>query len=92
VLVGARRRGGQAAIEVWDTGCGIPEEVRAKSIEPYFRAIPTGGPEGEGLGLGIVRQLVENNGLRLAVRSTVGKGSVFVVEGLVIAALPLTNK
>ncbi len=85
VLIGARRRAGHAAIEIWDTGSGILPDQLDKVLEPYVRGPSTDAASGEGLGLSIVKELADRNGLTLKVRSAYGKGSVFIIEGLVIA-------
>lgn len=85
VLIGVRRRGGGAAIEVWDNGAGIPQEQLETVLQPYVRGPKASMSEGSGLGLTIVQELAERNGLTLNVRSAPGKGSVFAVEGLIIA-------
>jgi PAS domain S-box-containing protein len=79
VLVGIRRRGDHALIQVWDTGIGIPPEQTEAIFEEYFQV---GNPErdrakGVGLGLSIVRRLGKLLGIELNVRSREGKGSVF---------------
>ncbi|MEP5730222.1 MAG: sensor histidine kinase [Sulfitobacter sp.] len=84
VLIGVRTRNGLAAIEVWDTGHGIPPEQLGEIMQPYFRGAPTAQHDGTGLGLSIVKQLADQNGLTLKVRSELGKGSVFVLGGLAI--------
>lgn len=85
VLIGVRRRGGGAAIEVWDTGCGIPSDQLEKILQPYVRGSASHNPKGEGLGLSIVKHLAERNELELKVCSRPSKGSVFAVHGLVVA-------
>ena len=81
VLVGCRRRGDTVRIEVWDTGPGIPEDKIESAFQEFQRL---GGHEhrqpGLGLGLAIVRRLVDLLGLRLEVTSTVGRGSCFAIE------------
>lgn len=84
VLIGVRRRHGYAAIEVWDTGQGIPPEQLDAVQQRYTRGAGSGSSPGEGLGLSIVKELAEQNGLTLKVRSVPERGSVFSIEGLVI--------
>ena len=64
-------------IEVEDNGCGIEAEHLPELYDKYFRINPT--VEGSGLGLFIVKRMVENRRGRIEVTSKVGKGSVFSV-------------
>ncbi len=84
VLIGVRRRGSKAIIEIWDTGVGIPADQLTALLQPYVRGANDGASSGEGLGLSIVKQLADRNELSLKVCSTPGKGSVFALEGLII--------
>ncbi len=82
VLLGCRRSGELARIEVWDTGIGIPDTELANIFEEY-RQLDNAARErsrGLGLGLSIVSRLGTLLGHRVAVRSRPGKGSVFSVE------------
>lgn len=81
VLVGCRRRGDNLRIEVWDTGCGIPEDQQSLIFEEFHRvADPEHGSEkGIGLGLAIVDRLAKLLGHVIEVRSTPGRGSMFAV-------------
>jgi len=81
VLLGVRRRGAQIAIQVVDTGVGIPEERRADVFEDFLQL---GNPErnrarGFGLGLGIVKRLCDGMGWTVEVRSKAGRGSTFTI-------------
>ncbi len=80
VLLGCRRRGERISIEVWDTGIGIAEDMLPSIFGDYFRA--SGGPTNGsfGLGLSIAHQIGTLLGNPPAVRSTLGKGSVFYIE------------
>ena len=64
-------------IVVADSGCGIAENVLNTMFEPFMT---TKGERGTGLGLWIVKGIIENHGGKLRVRSTVGKGTVFAIE------------
>jgi PAS domain S-box-containing protein len=69
---------GQWALEVSDTGRGIPEETLPIIFEPFLRADASSIP-GVGLGLSIARQLVELMGGEIRLESQVGEGSTFTV-------------
>jgi two-component system NtrC family sensor kinase len=78
LTLGLRREGDVVAVSVGDSGCGIPEDVRARIFEPFFTTKPAG--EGTGLGLDIVRKIVEKHRGRIDVESEVGRGSTFTVR------------
>jgi len=69
-------RSGWVTVSFADTGVGIPEENLEKLFEPLF----TTKARGVGLGLALVKTLVEVNGGSIEVESEVGKGSTFTVR------------
>jgi PAS domain S-box-containing protein len=81
------RRGGEAVIEVSDSGIGILPEFMEAIFEPFTQLgrTLTSAHEGTGLGLAISRDLARGMGGDLTVRSTVGVGSTFT---LVLSAAP----
>lgn len=81
VLVGVRRLGESARIEVWDTGQGIEPEEQ-KIIFEEFKQLDHGPHDTEGLGLGlaIVERACKALGHSLTLRSTPGRGSCFSVD------------
>lgn len=81
VLLAVRPHAGGCAVEVWDNGPGIPGESQALVFEPYVQLDNAGGTRGgRGLGLTIVRGLVQSLGLQLApLCSRVGQGTRFRV-------------
>ncbi|MGD8541444.1 MAG: response regulator [Desulfobacteraceae bacterium] len=66
------------ALEIADTGKGIPKENLVKIFEPFFSTKPPG--EGTGLGLFVTRGIVEKLGGRITVKSRLGAGACFRVE------------
>jgi len=72
VILRALAEQGQIAIEVRDTGCGIPAELLNRVSDPFF----TTKTKGVGLGLSISRQLCELNGGQMTIDSAPGHGTV----------------
>jgi signal transduction histidine kinase len=68
VTLRARLEGDAVALEVHDTGPGVPEELRAKVFEKFW----TGGGGGSGLGLAIARQIATAHGSELTLASAPG--------------------
>ena len=75
VTVSASEKGDQIAFTVKDTGCGIQRKALPHIFERFYR----GSGDGIGLGLTIVKELVDACEGTIAVQSTRGKGSVFTV-------------
>jgi len=79
---------GRVTVTVADTGAGIKPELRKSIFEPF---ISTKGEKGTGLGLWIVKGIVENHNGRVQVRSTVGKGTVFLLSFPVVRQVPISR-
>jgi signal transduction histidine kinase len=71
----------QWALEVSDTGCGIPLEAQSYIFDPFQQVdgSATRTHAGSGLGLSIVRQLTALMGGEITLKSQVGEGSTFIV-------------
>jgi two-component system sensor histidine kinase FlrB len=64
------------SIDVADDGPGMPEDVKRRLFEPFFT---TKGNRGTGLGLALVRKVVEDHGGHVTVESTPGEGTCFTL-------------
>jgi PAS domain S-box-containing protein len=82
IEVALRRRGDRALLTVRDTGTGVAAEQLPRLFDRFYR-VPgarSRSREGTGIGLSLVRELVELHGGSVSVESAVGQGSVFTVE------------
>src|SRR6201996_8216588 len=90
-LVRSRLVGPRLVVRVVDRGPGIPENLRERIFEPFYRAPGAASGTGSGLGLAIARGFIEANGGEVEVESLPGQGTSFVVtfaapEGAPVAA------
>jgi signal transduction histidine kinase len=76
LIVRARRDGTWARVEIRDSGPGIPDEIRHRIFEPFF----TTKASGTGLGLAVVKRIVEGHGGEVAVASDPGSGAAFTIR------------
>jgi signal transduction histidine kinase len=76
---------GRVEIAVADEGRGIPADALPRLFEPYYRAPGSEGARGTGLGLAVVKALVEAHGGAVRVDSALGKGTRVTIS---LAALP----
>ena len=81
LIVTVERLEDNAVISVRDTGVGIPEDAVGHVFERFYRVDKARSRKsgGSGLGLSIVRNMVERNGGKISVESVVGEGSVFML-------------
>jgi len=79
-----REAEGSASVRLWveDCGEGIPPEEHEKIFEPFYRRGTELRRETQGIGIGltIVKHIVEAHGGRVTVNSEIGKGSRFTIE------------
>jgi heavy metal sensor kinase len=79
VAVVLQRNGQEAALEVRDTGPGIPPEEQARIFDRFYRGDPARSRGGTGLGLALARSIVLLHHGHITVESTPGQGSRFRV-------------
>ena len=81
IHAGLHRDRGMLSVEISDTGVGIHPDEMSRLFEPFYRSPQTAGmAEGSGLGLAVVRSLVDLMGGTLRVDSRVGQGTAVTVE------------
>jgi signal transduction histidine kinase len=67
-----------AVIKVTDTGSGIAPEIKDRIFEPFFTTRTSG--EGSGMGLAIVKRIVEQHQGSIAIETEVGVGTTITVR------------
>jgi two-component system, OmpR family, sensor kinase len=80
VELSATLEDGHVIVRVKDHGIGIPEKDRAQLFERYFRGSNVSGIVGTGVGLYLVKMVLELHGGEISVRSLEGEGSEFTVR------------
>jgi signal transduction histidine kinase len=83
------RDGNEAVVAIGDTGCGIPVEIREKIFEAFFTTKPIG--EGSGLGLDIVKSIIDKHQGKIEIESEVGVGTTFLIRLPYPVALALSE-
>jgi PAS domain S-box-containing protein len=76
--VRTRRDGDDVLISVADSGCGIPEEIRARVFDPFFTTKAVG--RGSGQGLAIARAVVGRHEGTLECETEAGSGTTFTIR------------
>ncbi len=76
IQVTMKIEGEYVRIEISDNGQGMDEEVQKRVFEPSFSTKTSG----MGLGLAIVRRIIEHSGGKISFESTVGEGTTFLIE------------
>jgi signal transduction histidine kinase len=79
VAVRLREEDGRVALEVSDTGVGIPDDQLPLVFERFHRTDPSRADGGAGLGLSIARQIAESHGGEIRAVSAPGEGSTFTL-------------
>lgn len=75
ISLGLRSEGGLVVATVSDTGCGMDEETLGRAFEKFYQGDTSHATEGNGLGLALVRRIVDLSNGTIDIESEQGKGT-----------------
>ena len=79
IAISLKKKGNDVEIKVADTGCGMTSEVGEKIFEKFYQGDTSHSTQGNGLGLALVKKVIDILGGEIAVQSELHKGSTFTI-------------
>ncbi|GAB6087145.1 HAMP domain-containing sensor histidine kinase [Alkaliphilus crotonatoxidans] len=79
ITVSLKEENGYAVVKVSDTGCGMTPEVGRHIFEKFYQGEPSHTTQGNGLGLALVKRVIDIVKGEISVESIAGQGSTFIV-------------
>lgn len=79
ITVTLKKQDKRTVVSVSDTGCGMTEETGRRIFEKFYQADSSHATEGNGLGLALIKRIIDITRSEISVESELGKGSCFTV-------------
>ncbi|MDE5548742.1 MAG: HAMP domain-containing histidine kinase [Clostridia bacterium] len=79
ISVSLKNENGKAVLSIADTGCGIDPETGKHIFDKFYQGDTSHSQEGNGLGLALVKKVIDILGGEISVKSELGKGSTFIL-------------
>lgn len=80
ISVNLKKNGNRVAVSVSDTGCGMDEATMKRIFDKFYQGDTSHSEKGNGLGLALVKRVIDMLGGVITVESTPGEGSTFTVK------------
>jgi len=80
IVLRQEKDGRDVVVTISDTGCGMSEETVKRIFDKFYQGDTSHSGEGNGLGLALVKRVLDISGGRILVRSVPGEGSEFIVR------------
>ncbi len=80
IKISCKNIDGTAIVEISDTGCGIDKETGKHIFDKFYQGDTSHSSEGNGLGLALVKRVIDTLGGEISVKSELGAGTAFTVK------------
>lgn len=80
IAVSVKVQGRRAVVKISNTGCGMNEEIGKHIFEKFYQADPSRSTAGNGLGLALVKRVIDITGSEIQVESELDKFTTFTVK------------